>query len=643
MHTKIKLFLLLLFVFSKVVVFSQETVKSQLQKRKESFVKIDTKYLKEIKNISDFSIDHGASRETFGVYLNEKSYQYLIEKKIPYSLQTAPSMVFVAKMANNIKTAKQWDSYPTFETYLRMMKNFADSFPDYCQLDTIGYSVNNRLILSLKISDNVKQTEPEEPQVFFTSSMHGDELVGYVIMLRFANYLLENRNTPEIAEIIQNTELYINPLSNPDGAYQNDNSTVNGATRSNANGVDLNRNFPIVRHNYLTKKTTTKSQIEPENVAMMDYMNKHKFVLSVNFHGGNEVLNYPWDSFQERHNDNKWFQHICRTYVDTVHTIDADYLKEYQNGITNGYDWYPIDGGRQDYVTHFLQGREITAELSHTKLPSGSTLPGYWNKNKKALIQFAKQALYGVAGVISDEENPLQANVKVLNHDKKPSAKSDSTGHFFRFLTSGTYTFEFTAEGYDTLTQSMDIQNFKQKKVAIKLTPTLVQSILLSEHKINLSKGGNKKLIANILPKYAKDTCLAWKSENNEIATVQNGIVTAIRKGETTIFAKAKDGTNLYDSCIVAVLTGIKNYRTENIKIYPNPVANDFTIYFDKNFTFPATISLINTTGTIVKTKKNIRNSKVSISTNLLINGFYIVKIRNKNNTFLKKIFIYKK
>jgi hypothetical protein len=33
-------------------------------------------------------------------------------------------------------------------------------------------------------------------------------------------------------------------------------------------------------------------------------------------------------------------------------------------GVTNGYDWYRITGGRQDYVTWFLRGREVTIEVS---------------------------------------------------------------------------------------------------------------------------------------------------------------------------------------------------------------------------------------------------------------------------------------
>ena len=68
------------------------------------------------------------------------------------------------------------------------------NYPSLCRLDTIGTSINGKLVLALKISDNPAEDETE-PEVFYSSTMHGDETGGYVLMLRLADYLLKNYNS----------------------------------------------------------------------------------------------------------------------------------------------------------------------------------------------------------------------------------------------------------------------------------------------------------------------------------------------------------------------------------------------------------------------------------------------------------------
>lgn len=62
-------------------------------------------------------------------------------------------------------------------------------------------------------------------------------------------------------------------------------------------------------------------------------------------------------------------------------------MSDLDNGVTNGYAWYAVAGGRQDYMTYFMHGREVTIELCHTKLTTASQLPTYWNYNKASLLR----------------------------------------------------------------------------------------------------------------------------------------------------------------------------------------------------------------------------------------------------------------
>ncbi|MBI5009692.1 MAG: hypothetical protein HZB98_08615, partial [Bacteroidia bacterium] len=96
--------------------------------------------------------------------------------------------------ASDLKQAMEWDTYPTYTQYDSIMRSFASRFPSLCRIDTIGKSINNKLVLAVKISDNVSGNE-KEPEVFYTSTMHGDETGGFILMLRLIDHLLMNYNT----------------------------------------------------------------------------------------------------------------------------------------------------------------------------------------------------------------------------------------------------------------------------------------------------------------------------------------------------------------------------------------------------------------------------------------------------------------
>lgn len=70
-----------------------------------------------------------------------------------------------------------------------------------------------------------------------------------------------------------------------------------------------------------------------------------------------------------------------------------------------------------------------------------------------------------------------------------------------------------------------------------------VESVTLNKTEITLEIGGTETLTAAVLPENATDKTVAWETSNAEVATVANGVVTAVAKGEATITAKAGDKT----------------------------------------------------------------------------------------------------
>jgi hypothetical protein len=464
MLKKILIFVILTYYVASAV--SQESIQQCIEDRGETVVSIDAIHLKEIPNIKRWSIDN-ITQGRATLYINRSQYHILKSIDIPLTKEPTPSLKSNIKMINrNAKTDNEWNSYPDYPAYLAIMQKFVTDYPNKCRLDTIGYSVNGRLLLALVISNNIEEID-SKPNFFYTSSMHGDELTGYVLMLHLADYILQNTDSENIAEIIKGANIYINPLANPDGTFKTGDETVSGATRFNANNVDLNRNFPDIEDG----EHPDGNEWQPETLAMMSYMKKHRFNMSMNFHGGAEVLNYPWDTFGVRHADDAWFRFVSREYADTVHTIDTGYMTDLDNGITNGYDWYSISGGRQDYITYFLQGREITAELSEVKLVDADELPGFWDRNYKSLLNYTKQVLYGIHGIVTDKsDNPIKAKITIKNYDTNNSyVVADDDGVFYRFLPQGIYSITASADGYAPKTVSVTVENYKQTDVSIQL------------------------------------------------------------------------------------------------------------------------------------------------------------------------------
>ncbi len=451
------LLILHLFVFYVFTLSSQENkqILKKFETTKEVYLKINVSELSQIKKLNKLVyIDesrYNKNSKTIFAYLNKNQFSKLKDLDLEYKIENSPAHKNKIKMANSLKALKKWNSYPTYEQYIELMNNFAKDYSSICKLEKIGTSIKGRDVLVLKISDNVN-TKEAEPEVFYSSSMHGDETSGYVTMLHLIDYLLSNYNSnANIKELVDNIEIWINPLSNPDGTYAGGNNTVQYATRTNSNGFDLNRNFPDPEDGEFPGGDRQK-----ETQEMMNFMEKHNFVLSVNFHDGEEVVNYPWDTWSKRHADDSWFQDLCKQYAETVHLHSSNYMTNFNNGITNGYDWYAISGGRQDYINYFLGGREITIELSKTKNPSSDYLPTLWEYNYRSLLNFMKPSLYGICGIISDAETgePLKAKIRILEHDTDRSEifSEESLGNYHRMINAGTYNIEVICQGYSNKT-----------------------------------------------------------------------------------------------------------------------------------------------------------------------------------------------
>ena len=402
------------------------------------------------------------------ISLSPLTVDWFILQKYDYKLVERVTFKGIISAAN-VNQAMDWDIYPTYSQYDSIMQSFSKLYPSLCRLDTIGTSINGKLVLALKISVNAAVDE-DKPEVFYTSTMHGDETGGFILMLHLADYLLKNYNVNErVTNLVDNLEIWINPLANPDGTYGTGN-TITSPTRYNANGYDLNRNFP--------DPFTPNTLKQKETLDMIKFMRKHKFVLSANFHSGSEVVNYPWDRWISKlHADDSWFNSISRAYADTAHLYAGpEYMNFLDNGVTRGALWYIVYGGRQDFMTWELHGREVTIELDNQFVTPAPQLTLLWQNNWHSLIGYLENALYGIHGLVRDvnSHTPVPAKVYISGHDKDSSeVYSDTlTGSFERFLYSGSWNLTFSATGYrDTTINNVTVVSGQKTDLIVDMSP----------------------------------------------------------------------------------------------------------------------------------------------------------------------------
>lgn len=425
------------------------------------------------------SIDNMTGTEVYA-YASKKQFEEFKKLGYPFEILTPPGSLLKEQdlmrpeSPDNTSSPSLWNFYPTYQQYVDTLVYFAHTYPSICLLDTIGTLASGRMLLVIKISKDI-HSPGGKPQFFYTSSMHGDETTGYIGMLHLIEYILTRYGTDHrITRMVDSIEISINPLANPDGTYHGGNNTVYGAVRFNANGIDLNRNYPDPVYG----QHPDNNVWQPETISFMNFADSNNFTMSANFHGGSEVFNYPWDDVPALTADDSWWQFVGHEFADTCQFYGpAGYFTNpYPNGITDGYVWYQVTGGRQDYMNFFHHCRECTIEISTTKLMPVNQLINYWNYDYRSYLNYIEQVYYGIQGVITDTVtgHPLLAKVFVAAHDIDSSFIFSRLpgGYYDRVIDHGTYDLTFSCPGYFTKTiRNISVAHYQGVHLDVQLRP----------------------------------------------------------------------------------------------------------------------------------------------------------------------------
>lgn len=79
-------------------------------------------------------------------------------------------------------------------------------------------------------------------------------------------------------------------------------------------------------------------------------------------------------------------------------------------------------------------------------------------------------------------------------------------------------------------------------KIVVKPAVIAVESVSLDKTELTIAEGENATLNATVLPENATNKNVVWTSDNEEVATVSDGKITALKSGAATITVTTEDG-----------------------------------------------------------------------------------------------------
>ena len=395
------------------------------------------------------------------------------------------------KNIQNLNTNKDIDGYHTYDEALAELQQVANDYPEICTLTDIADShgkeyFNNGLtayenyqhdVWMLKISDNVNDNE-DEPAVFFMGAHHAREPISTEVVLGIIQHLTDNYGTDdEITAMVDNAEIYIIPMVNPDGhevvldqlntwwrknAADNDENGQFSYFSDGPDGVDPNRNYGWNFGGEGSSGNPTSDIYhgpsafsEPELASMRDMITEHHFTSGITYHSYSELVLYPYGySASAVAPDRDALEELAVNMAESIPKIagSGHYFPEQSN------DLYPASGVTDDWAYGQHGIFCFTVELGQEFIPSASQVPTIVGDNIEAAMMVLNRANHQtLRGHIYDANTlePIIGEVFIHGIDgtesfREPYKSTAEYGAYYRLLMSGTVDASFSAYGYVT-------------------------------------------------------------------------------------------------------------------------------------------------------------------------------------------------
>lgn len=308
------------------------------------------------------------------------------------------------------------DGFPTSDAAfhdhaetLAELDSLAKDFPNIVTRISIGKSLENRDLAGVRISSVT--TPDSKPTAVFVGCHHAREHLSVEMPLKLARYLATQYATnARVKEMLDNTEVYIVPMVNPDGAEYDIKDGSYKMWRKNRRknsgssyGVDLNRNYgPVGFFGGPGSSGDPSSDTyrgpsafsEPETQAVRDFVRLRKrATVLLSFHTFSELVLWPYGN-----TDDEIKNESDRKVFETMGKKMAGW-----NGYTpqKSSELYLASGDTTDWAYEELKIFAYTFELSPTSIFSGGFYPG-----AKAIEPTFKANLEPMLYLIERAQNP---------------------------------------------------------------------------------------------------------------------------------------------------------------------------------------------------------------------------------------------
>ncbi|HIE05661.1 MAG TPA: T9SS type A sorting domain-containing protein [bacterium (Candidatus Stahlbacteria)] len=333
------------------------------------------------------------------------------------------------------RDANRWvyeqPNFGYYHSYTEMhaaIESLARDYSTIARMETIGYSVQNRAIFALKVSDN-PDIEEAEPTFIFDGDIHGNEIIaGEVVLAQAKKLCYDYGSDTLITRLVDECESWLIPMDNPDG--------VVAGTRYNANGVDLNRDFG---YQWGATGGSPGPFSQPETKVRRDIYWKNYSLNTVHFHSGTELYIYPWGFTTMATPDSARMEYIAQRYTNYFPVSYGQIARVL----------YSVYGGSTDYFYGCFGDLAPAVELSYWYAPPQSQIDHICEQNVGGMVELMRISQFGIRGIVTDSitGQPLPARIEVNNTGWQVYA-DPLVGDYYRFLLSGTYTVTAHANGY---------------------------------------------------------------------------------------------------------------------------------------------------------------------------------------------------
>ena len=286
-----------------------------------------------------------------------KNYHYKI---VAYNTlnQEGEAATIAFSNAAIVKIASQKYTYAQMKQQMKMLKN---KYSDYCEMTEIGSSVKGHSLYDFTIG-----SPDADSSVLVVGTMHAREYICATVLMQEIEYYLSNYNCMiggmKPADVLENTQIHYVVMANPDGVEISQKSYARW--KSNARGVDLNRNFPTKKfvsggtkgaEGYSGKKALSEPESRAIAALTVKLKTKQKLQGVINYHAMGRII-YGSCSSKKIAKDTKTMYQIAKRETNYIAAPESSKTKS--------------PGGQyREYVMYLLGIPSITIEVGKTWAP----------------------------------------------------------------------------------------------------------------------------------------------------------------------------------------------------------------------------------------------------------------------------------